>query len=75
MNKQFEIDLESKGKHLLVIDDEENMRHMLSNLLKRLGYLVDTASDGFEGLEAVKKSDMHLSFVTYGCRKWEEWTF
>ncbi len=55
MNKQFEIDLESKGKHLLVIDDEENMRHMLSNLLKRLGYLVDTASDGFEGLEAVKK--------------------
>ena len=38
------------AKRLLVIDDEENMRHMLTSLLKRAGYRVDTASNGQEGL-------------------------
>lgn len=37
-------------KRLLVIDDEENMRHMLNAMLKKFGYIVDTAADGFEGL-------------------------
>ncbi len=36
--------------HLLVIDDEENMRHVLTVLLGRCGYLVDTAADGYQGL-------------------------
>jgi len=35
---------------VLIIDDEENMRHMLSSMLKRDGYSVDTAMDGEEGL-------------------------
>ncbi|MBE9545856.1 MAG: response regulator transcription factor, partial [Proteobacteria bacterium] len=29
-------------KRLLVIDDEANMRHMLSTVLKKAGYVVDT---------------------------------
>jgi two-component system response regulator AtoC len=37
-------------KRVLVIDDEENMRHMLSCLLKSEGYAVETAADGQEGL-------------------------
>ncbi|MEJ2039598.1 MAG: sigma-54 dependent transcriptional regulator, partial [Desulfosarcinaceae bacterium] len=37
-------------RHILVVDDEENMRHMLSNVLKREGYLVETAEDGHAGL-------------------------
>ena len=37
-------------RHILVVDDEENMRHMLSNVLKRAGYLVETAEDGHAGL-------------------------
>ncbi len=41
-------------KHLLVIDDEENMRHMLTSMLKKTGYEIDTACDG---LEALKKID------------------
>ncbi|MBT8342757.1 MAG: sigma-54-dependent Fis family transcriptional regulator [Desulfatitalea sp.] len=36
---------------VLIIDDEENMRHMLSSMLKREGYAVDTAPDGRVGLE------------------------
>ncbi len=49
------MDVESSKKRLLVIDDEENMRHMLSSLLMNAGYLVDTASDGKDALRMVDK--------------------
>ncbi len=42
------------SKRLLVIDDEANMRHMLSTVLKKAGYVVDTASNGSEGLEMIE---------------------
>ena len=35
---------------ILIIDDEENMRHMLSKMLQRAGYEVETAADGQQGL-------------------------
>lgn len=41
-------------QHILVIDDEENLRHMLSVMLARQGYRVDTASDGAEGLLRIR---------------------
>ena len=41
-------------KRLLVIDDEANMRHMLSTVLKKAGYVVETASDGSEGLQLIE---------------------
>lgn len=37
-------------KRLLVIDDEENMRHILTVLLGKYGYVVDTAPEGYQGL-------------------------
>ena len=40
---------------LLVIDDEENMRHMLSTVLGKAGYQVDSASDGSEGLQMISE--------------------
>ncbi len=43
-------------KQLLIIDDEENMRHMLTALLKRFGYDIDAASDGYEGLQKVRET-------------------
>jgi len=39
---------------ILLIDDEENFRHMLSVILKKRGYDVDTANNGSDGL---KKAD------------------
>ena len=48
-------------QRLLVIDDEESLRHMLSVLLKRQGYRVDTAADGSEGLTLAQKG--HYDFV------------
>jgi len=43
-------------KRLLIIDDEANMRHMLSTVLKKADYQVETAADGAEGLEMIQKS-------------------
>ena len=44
-------------KRLLVIDDEENMRHMLSKVLGKTGYTVETASNGHEGLKMIQTTD------------------
>jgi two-component system response regulator AtoC len=38
-------------RRILIIDDEESFRHMLSVILKREGYEVDAAPDGQEGLQ------------------------
>src|SRR4030042_1749812 len=38
-------------KRILIIDDEESFRHMLSVILKKEGFDVDTASDGEEGMQ------------------------
>ena len=43
-------------KRLLIIDDEANMRHMLSTVLKKADYQVETAADGAEGLEMIEQS-------------------
>ena len=45
----------SLPKRLLVIDDEANMRHMLSTVLKKANYSVDTAADGSEGLQMIEQ--------------------
>lgn len=39
---------------VLVVDDEENMLHMISNILTRAGYLVRTAGDGEKGLAVLR---------------------
>jgi len=44
-------------KRLLVIDDEENMRHMLSKVLGKTGYIVEAASNGHEGLKMIQNTD------------------
>ncbi len=40
----------SSSQYILIIDDEENMRYMLSVMLTRQGYRVDQAENGAEGL-------------------------
>lgn len=55
------MDTNTPIKRLLVIDDEENMRHMLSTVLGKGGYLVDTASDGSEALKMIDEA--HYDYV------------
>jgi len=47
----------SSGMHVLIVDDEKNMRHMLKVMLDREGYVADTAADGVEGLSMMDKKD------------------
>ena len=41
---------ENRLLSVLIVDDEENMRHMLSKMLTRAGYTVQTAGDGMQAL-------------------------
>jgi len=45
-----------EGKTILVVDDEENLRHMLQVMLRKQGYKVDMASEGAEALRLVSKN-------------------
>ncbi|MCB9530762.1 MAG: sigma-54-dependent Fis family transcriptional regulator [Myxococcales bacterium] len=42
---------------VLVVDDEESIRHFLSLLLKKEGYVVHTAADGAQALDALASRD------------------
>ncbi|MBK5276675.1 MAG: sigma-54-dependent Fis family transcriptional regulator [Desulfuromonadales bacterium] len=44
-----------KRPHILIIDDEENLRHMLSAMLSRQGYQADTAENGAQGLQCLRE--------------------
>lgn len=44
-------------KKILVVDDEENLRHMLQVVLGKQGYSVDVATDGEEALRMVQNSE------------------
>lgn len=45
----------SGNKHILIIDDEENLRHMLSVMLTRQGYVADSAAHGSEALDKIRE--------------------
>jgi two-component system response regulator AtoC len=55
------METKQKQKRILIIDDEENMRHMLQTMLTRYGYATYTAKDGAEGLEKI--TDHPFDFV------------
>ncbi|HIJ97140.1 MAG TPA: sigma-54-dependent Fis family transcriptional regulator [Desulfuromonadales bacterium] len=46
----------SGAAHILIIDDEENLRHMLSVMLTRQGYVVTCAPHGLAGLTCLNDS-------------------
>ncbi len=47
-------------RKLLVIDDDENVRHYFESLLGRLGYEVVLASNGKDGLAAAANPEIEL---------------
>jgi two-component system response regulator AtoC len=49
--------MKDSGKHILIIDDEKNMRHMLQVMLGKEGYQTDTAADGMDGLSKLGEKD------------------
>jgi DNA-binding response OmpR family regulator len=49
--------------HILVVDDERNIRKNLTMVLEASGYLVDAASDGEEAIAKCKERRPDIAFV------------
>ncbi len=47
-------------KRVLVVEDDNEVRSMLSDYLTFLGYQTDTAADGLEGLNRIKEQTYDL---------------
>ncbi len=46
--------------HILIVDDEANVRLILKNTLQHQGYVIDTAADGGEALRKLSESSYDL---------------
>jgi nitrogen regulation protein NR(I) len=46
--------------HVLIVDDEVNIRRVLAAMLKREGYEVTTAADGEQALAVLQKTPVHV---------------
>ncbi len=59
----------NKGKrtdetlHILLVEDQENVRDMIITMIKRLGYDVSTASSGMEGLDMIRENSTAYDLV------------
>lgn len=49
--------------HVLVVEDDKEIREGVEIYLKSQGYEVFQAADGVEGLEVIEKEDIHLEIV------------
>jgi CheY-like chemotaxis protein len=64
---------EVRSARILVIDDEESVRNILSQMLRVQGYQVVVASDGEEGVERFKNEKFDLVFTDLGMPKMSGW--
>jgi len=46
--------------HVLIVDDEVNIRRVLAAMLKREGYEITTAADGEQALAVLQKTPVHV---------------
>jgi carbon storage regulator CsrA len=44
------------GRRALLVEDDANEAHLLAGILRMSGYVVETAQDGFQALELLKKN-------------------
>ena len=49
-----------KNRRILLIDDEEDIRDVISLVLRDAGYTVETAADGVSGLAACRTFSPHI---------------
>lgn len=60
---------------VLIIDDEENMRHMLQAMLNRAGYETEAAPDGVEGLRMIETGGFDFVLCDLRMPKMDGMTF
>ncbi len=54
--RETERDLEAGSGNILVMDDEEQIRHLTGEMLRMLGYRVEVAKDGTEAIELYQQA-------------------
>ncbi len=64
---------ESRQARILVIDDEDSVRDILSRMLKTKGHQVVVASNGEEGIERFKSEPFDLVFTDLGMPRLSGW--
>ena len=52
--------------HVLIVEDDKEIREGVEIYLKSQGYVVFQAADGVEGLEVIEKEEIHLAIVDVG---------
>ncbi|MDQ2087171.1 response regulator transcription factor [Herbivorax sp. ANBcel31] len=62
-----------KRNKVLVVDDEERMRNMISEYFSQLGYDIDNAADGFKALEVFEKEEYSLVILDIMMPKMNGW--
>jgi signal transduction histidine kinase/ActR/RegA family two-component response regulator len=71
--KEVPVSKESRRARILVIDDEESVRDILSRMLKTKGHRVVVAPNGEEGIERFKSDAFDLVFTDLGMPKLSGW--
>jgi DNA-binding response OmpR family regulator len=57
------------GRHILVVDDDVSLNHMVALTLRRAGYKVDSAENGESGWNAISKNGFDLLITDYAMPK------
>ncbi|MBF0459018.1 MAG: response regulator [Nitrospirae bacterium] len=52
--------MNAEGKNILVVDDDENIRELLTQELQGQGYNVRTVKNGMEAIKSIKETPPHL---------------
>jgi len=60
MTNQKELDT-----HILIVDDEEDFRELLAEIISRLGHVVHTAADGFDAISLIQEVDFDVALVDF----------
>ena len=56
-------DKDVEKNHILIVEDDKEIRDGIEIYLKSQGYVVYKAADGIEGLEVVRSEEIHLAIV------------
>jgi len=62
--------MSNNPRHILVVDDEEEVRETLRSVLKSLDYIPHTAAGGAEALEVLKNQPIDVVYPISICRRW-----
>ena len=52
-----------KAYHILIVEDDKDIRDGIEIYLKNQGYMVSKAADGVEGLKKIEEEEVHLAIV------------